>query len=182
MKKHIALFIMLTLSLFSAFSYSLPPNTSSDSIQSGTSSISGSQTTSLAFILPYTFYFADNVYQLSTYQKKILKEFATSYLSSSKRSKIYISGYASNNNTIGNEYKISKNRANSVYSYLKSCGIPNYSMQISYFGSSVQTHSNATSLGRSKNRRVVISYDKPYSPIKTTTIQPNSNYNVIPAK
>ncbi|MCX5773277.1 MAG: OmpA family protein [Fusobacteria bacterium] len=132
--------------------------------------------------LPYSLYLGDNIYKLFSRQKNILIEFAKTYLSSPTKKKLYATGYTDGCVTISNEYFMSKNRAFSVSNFLKSCGVPSYSIEIAYFGSSIQARSNATNSGRAKNRRVVIAYKKPFSPIKTTNMQPSNSYNFINMK
>jgi len=128
--------------------------------------------------LPLTIYYEDNVYKLSQYQKGYLKNFALSYKKSKQKKKFYITGYADRSDTIGKQYSMSENRAIAVRNFLKTCGIPTYYMQVYYLGSSVV---NSTSNG-SLNRRTTLTYSKPYTPIKTTTIHPNNSYNFINIK
>ena len=89
--------------------------------------------------------------------KKIIEEIGD-YLYTFPKIKIKINGHTSNEGSIKYNNKLSYDRANSVYSYLKSYGLNN-KMEVFGYGSSQQIYDENDEENNPKNRRVEIELD-----------------------
>ena len=89
--------------------------------------------------------------------KKIIEEIGD-FLYIFPKIKIKISGHTSNEGSLKYNNKLSYNRANSVYSYLKSYGLNN-EMEVFGYGSSQQIYDENDEENNPKNRRVEIELD-----------------------
>ena len=89
--------------------------------------------------------------------KKIIEEIGD-YLYTFPKIKIKINGHTSNEGSIKYNNKLSYDRANSVYRYLKSYGLNN-EMEVFGYGSSQQIYDENDEENNPKNRRVEIELD-----------------------
>ena len=97
-------------------------------------------------------YFSTDSFNVNYVTKAILTEFAN-YLKKNKNLELLISGHTDNVGTEENNLILSTNRARSVYAFLIESGISEDRLTFQGFGESKPVYDNATSEGRSKNRR-----------------------------
>lgn len=110
---------------------------------------------SIKLIMPGNITFAANSYNINSSFYGILNSVAKVF-KKYKKSKIAINGYTDSTGSESKNQSLSLNRANSVANYLKSQGIDSRRIKSSGYGSANPLGSNATSEGRSMNRRVEI--------------------------
>lgn len=100
--------------------------------------------------------FQTNKYDLNAAAKNDLAKFA-SVLKGNSDCSVDIQGYTDSTGNDGINVPLSQNRANSVSSYLTSCGVSTNQIQkVQGYGSQNPVASNDTQAGRQQNRRVEV--------------------------
>ncbi len=101
--------------------------------------------------------FATNKADLNTTAQNSLKQFANDVLKANPDMETAILGHTDNTGTDAINNPLSVNRAKSVESYLKSCGVPaKQIVTVDGKGSTAPVADNSTAAGRQQNRRVEI--------------------------
>lgn len=99
--------------------------------------------------------FATGKSALSSSAKKSLAEFATSLINN-PQTNVQIYGHTDNTGTRAVNEKLSKERANSVLTYLKNAGVSTSRMVSEGFAYDQPIADNSTEAGRAQNRRVEV--------------------------
>ena len=99
--------------------------------------------------------FATNSATLSAESKEALKQFANG-IADMPETNLTIYGHTDNTGTLEVNQRVSKNRANAVEKYLKSCGIASDRMTAEGLAYDFPVASNDTEEGRAQNRRVEV--------------------------
>lgn len=100
--------------------------------------------------------FDTNKYALKAASKNELSNFAN-VLNNNTDCSVAIQGYTDSTGSDAVNNPLSQNRANSVATYLKSCGVSaNQLKSVQGFGSSNPVADNSTAAGRQQNRRVEV--------------------------
>lgn len=99
--------------------------------------------------------FATNSSTLSAESKAALKQFADG-IADMPETNLTIYGHTDNTGTLEVNQKVSKNRANAVEKYLKSCGIDSSRMTAEGLAYDFPVATNDTAEGRAQNRRVEV--------------------------
>lgn len=99
--------------------------------------------------------FATGKYNLSQSAKKSLDQFAIS-LQNNPQTNVQIYGHTDNTGSLATNQKLSKNRAESVLTYLANAGVDRSRMVYDGFDYQFPVASNDTEAGRAQNRRVEV--------------------------
>lgn len=124
--------------------------------------------TCLGNLLPYSFkdvrkrtvYFGYDKYKLSSAQRERLKKVIEYVKLDETVKKIDITGFSDSVGFARYNKTLARRRANSVKKYLLAQGLPASKLVVKSKGEKGKKHSNRTSSGRSKNRRVVVTLIK----------------------
>jgi outer membrane protein OmpA-like peptidoglycan-associated protein len=100
-------------------------------------------------------YFATNKYNINSDSQTTLNKLIGIFKENSDTNLLVI-GHTDSSGDADYNMTLSKNRANSVTSYLKQNGISASRLTTNWFGETKPVHDNATAEGRAKNRRVNI--------------------------
>lgn len=100
-------------------------------------------------------YFATNKYNINEPSQSTLKKLV-SIFKENPDTKILVVGHTDSSGDAGYNMTLSKNRANSVSSFLKQNGINSTRLITKWYGEEQPIADNTTEAGRSKNRRVNI--------------------------
>ena len=98
-------------------------------------------------------YFATNKYNINAASQENLNKLA-SVFKEYPDTNILVVGHTDNVGAEDYNMTLSKNRANSVSSYISNKGISSGRLVTNWFGESQPMHDNSTAAGRAKNRRV----------------------------
>jgi outer membrane protein OmpA-like peptidoglycan-associated protein len=118
--------------------------------------------TNRIFLLAKSIYFKTNSDQITSDSYSILNEIANIMLQY-PNTQFLIGGHSDNTGTSSYNLYLSKKRASSVQRYLSTKGVKDSRLYAEGYGIEKPTHSNKTSDGRKKNRRVEINYIQPGS-------------------
>ena len=122
----------------------------------------------LGNLLPYSFkdvrkrtvYFGYDKYKLSSAQRERLKKVIEYVKLDETVKKVDITGFSDSVGFARYNKTLARRRANSVKKYLLAQGLPASKLAVKSKGEKGKKHSNRTSSGRSKNRRVVVTLIK----------------------
>lgn len=118
--------------------------------------------TNRIFLLAKSIYFKTNSDQITSESYSILNEIANIMLQY-PNTQFMIDGHSDNTGAPSYNLYLSKKRAASVQQYLSTNGVREDRLYAEGYGIDNPTHSNKTSNGRKKNRRVEINYIQPDS-------------------
>lgn len=100
-------------------------------------------------------YFATNKYNINSDSQTTLNKLIAVF-NENPDTNLLVIGHTDSSGNADYNMTLSKNRANSVTSYLKQNGIGSARLTTNWFGEEKPVHDNATPKGRAKNRRVNI--------------------------